>query len=76
MISKRLLLAVLGCIILGSGAKLVAPQAGTQSADRNAFVWACGYKLPTDRYNPGYVRGMRKDCGIFGPSGASEAGGD
>jgi len=69
---KRLQVAFLvGFVVVYVAILLVAllglPQAGTQrSADRNEFVRACGYKLPAERYNRGYVRGMRKDCGIYG----------
>lgn|SRR5215208_1863401 len=68
---KRLQMAFLvGFAVVYVAILLVAllgfPQADTQSADRNEFVRACGYKLPTERFNRVYVRGMRKDCGIFG----------
>ena len=57
--------------------------AGTQtSVDRNDVVWACGRKVL-----PGYqelaeyrdiagdiARGMRKDCGIYGPQAAGTSG--
>jgi hypothetical protein len=46
--------------------------AGTQpSADRSEFASACGFKVRADLIN---VRGMRKDCGIFGPQAAGTSG--
>jgi hypothetical protein len=79
---KRLLIAVLGCIMLGVvavAAFLDPPQSGTQSADRNEVkpVWACGRKVlpPEYRDMPEHrdlaqeiAKGMRKDCGIYGPA--------
>ena len=45
--------------------KSTPTQAGTQTrVDRNDFVWACGRKVLAE-YRV-FVRGMRKDCGIYG----------
>ena len=57
--------------------------AGTQSSvDRNDVVWACGRKvLPEYRELAEYrdiagdiARGMRKDCGIYGPQATWTSG--
>jgi hypothetical protein len=39
------------------------------SVDRSEFVWACERKVPAE-----FARGMRKDCGIFGPTGDATRG--
>jgi hypothetical protein len=46
--------------------KSTPTQAGTRetSVDRNDFLWACGRKVLAE-YR-GFVRGMRKDCDIYG----------
>jgi hypothetical protein len=60
--------------------------AGTQtSVDRNDVVWACGRKvlpgyqgIPREArddfadFRKDFAKGMRKDCGIYGPQAAGD----
>jgi hypothetical protein len=72
--------AVIGAI-LGVMVWLSLGPSGTQtSVDRNDVVWACGRKVLAEyrgiprELREDIARGMRKDCGIFGPQAAGTSG--
>ena len=62
---KLLICVSVACIILTCA--LLGVDATQTSVNRNDSVWACGRKVPAElAENRVWVRGMRKDCGIYG----------
>ena len=68
--------ALVGAILVVMVWLSLGPTGTQTSVDRNDAVWACGRKvLPEYRDIAGDIaRGMRKDCGIYGPQAAGTSG--
>jgi len=82
VLAVAVLPVVIGAILVVMVWLSLGPSGTQTSVDRNDVVWACGRKvLPGYRGIPREARndfaearkdfamGMRKDCGIYGPTG-------
>ena len=78
VLAVAVLPAVIGAILVVMVWLSLGPSGTQTSVDRNDEVWACGRKvLAEHRELAEYrdlardiARGMRKDCGIYGPQAA------
>ena len=79
---------LIGAVLVGGWLLIEPHRIGTQtSVDRNDVVWACGRKvlpgyrgIPREARNDfaearkDFAKGMRLDCGIYGPQAAGTSG--